>query len=308
MPALACPECHGALESTDTGALCRTCAAVYPRVDGLISFRGAVPVDVEDDYFWDFRKDPRITPMTVARWRVLTGLLDRVPIGRTVVAVGAGGEHPPARQLDGRVDEYVVVDTSARQLVHQRFPDGARGTVLLAAGERLPLADASADTVELWSVLDHFVDPWAAIREARRVLRPGGNIVLALGNDGSWYRRMARRLDPGDSHAHLHRFDVASVTQILGTAFETVAVRTVGYLRLPLRVERAVGSRIGPRAQDRLVELSDALLRRVFGPRAGGMMFVVGRAASVAGSRHHGAPVGAAAASVRGTPLLRRRG
>jgi SAM-dependent methyltransferase len=276
VPALSCPDCHTALTSTGPEVRCATCGAAFPRVDGVVSFLRA-DASVEEDYLWDFASDPRISRVTEARWRLLTRLIDGVDVGPTVVAVGAGGEHWPARRLDGRVEDYVVVDTSARQLARQWFPSGARGTAVRAAGERLPLADASADTVEMWSVLDHFVDPAAAIAEAARIVRPGGNLVIALGNDGSWYRRAGRRLDPGDSHAHLHRFDPQAVANLLRGAFEVTSVQTLGYLRLPNRIERLIGERIGPGTQERLLRLTDAALRRVLGPHAGGMMFIVAR-------------------------------
>jgi SAM-dependent methyltransferase len=44
--------------------------------------------------------------------------------------------------------------------------------------QRLPLADESADAVMLVSMLHHVEDPPAALAEARRILRPGGRLVL----------------------------------------------------------------------------------------------------------------------------------
>src|SRR5215207_7085885 len=122
MPTLICPDCHAALATTPDGARCTGCGAEFPLVDGMPSFLPAAPEGVEDDYDWDYRTDPRISALTVARWRLMTRLIDRVDVGSVVVAVGGGGEHWPARQLDGRVSEYVVVDTSARQLARQWFP------------------------------------------------------------------------------------------------------------------------------------------------------------------------------------------
>ncbi|MGB6228675.1 MAG: class I SAM-dependent methyltransferase, partial [Litorimonas sp.] len=46
------------------------------------------------------------------------------------------------------------------------------------SGERLPLEDASADTVVVTYALCTIPDPVAALREMGRVLRPGGEILF----------------------------------------------------------------------------------------------------------------------------------
>lgn len=49
--------------------------------------------------------------------------------------------------------------------------------IIHADAEALPLPDASFDLVYSWGVLHHTADPRAAVREIRRVLRPGGTFV-----------------------------------------------------------------------------------------------------------------------------------
>lgn len=51
---------------------------------------------------------------------------------------------------------------------------------ILAYGEFLPVAAGSFDWVHLRSVLDHLYDPWLALKEAWRVLRPKGRILVGL--------------------------------------------------------------------------------------------------------------------------------
>jgi SAM-dependent methyltransferase len=45
--------------------------------------------------------------------------------------------------------------------------------------ERIPVTDASFDVVLCLQVLEHVPDPAAAIRELRRVVRPGGRVLLS---------------------------------------------------------------------------------------------------------------------------------
>jgi SAM-dependent methyltransferase len=43
-----------------------------------------------------------------------------------------------------------------------------------------PLRDASLDTIFCCSVLEHVPDPWTVLGEFRRVLRPGGHVILSV--------------------------------------------------------------------------------------------------------------------------------
>ena len=74
-----------------------------------------------------------------------------------------------------------AVDASAamRAAAHARLDRLSNVTVHQGALEALPLADASLDVAVLLLVLHHVADPLRALREVRRVLRPGGRILIA---------------------------------------------------------------------------------------------------------------------------------
>ena len=46
--------------------------------------------------------------------------------------------------------------------------------------DAIPRADASYDAVVLTQVLEHVPDPWAVLAEIRRVLKPGGRLLLSV--------------------------------------------------------------------------------------------------------------------------------
>lgn len=73
------------------------------------------------------------------------------------------------------------------ELVRRRLDlEGLDAALRAADAERLPFPDASFDVVYSWGVLHHTPDSDRAIREAVRVLRPGGRLCVMLYARRSW--------------------------------------------------------------------------------------------------------------------------
>ena len=70
-------------------------------------------------------------------------------------------------------------DRSALQFA-RGLSDGPRFELYLGDACRLPYGDAIFDKVVLSEVLEHLVDDLGAVREAWRVLRPGGTLVVTV--------------------------------------------------------------------------------------------------------------------------------
>jgi SAM-dependent methyltransferase len=103
-----------------------------------------------------------------------------------------------------------VVPTGSRCLtVGQQAPIldlllGRHGCSHVAVSESqlsaLPFGTAPFDAVLLLGVLDRLTAPCQAARQLRRILRPGGVLLVSAANDRYWRRRLGRVL-PGEGRA-----------------------------------------------------------------------------------------------------------
>ena len=120
-------------------------------------------------------------------------LLSYVPTRKTVVEIGfgAGGLLP---DLAAKSVTVIGIDHSPAMLeeARQRLADERVNGVDLRLGEmtHLPLPDHFADCAVINMVLHHAADPPAVLAEIRRVLTPGGMLVLAalVRHDREWVR------------------------------------------------------------------------------------------------------------------------
>jgi demethylmenaquinone methyltransferase/2-methoxy-6-polyprenyl-1,4-benzoquinol methylase len=102
------------------------------------------------------------------------GLGDATRPIETVLDV-AGGTGRATRALANGGPEPVVVDFSAGMLARARADGRA---VVRADASTLPVSDDAVDAVVVVDALHHLPDPEAALREAARVVAPGGVVVV----------------------------------------------------------------------------------------------------------------------------------
>ena len=78
------------------------------------------------------------------------------------------------------VERVVAVDASSEMLSAARARLRQHKNVVIRKGvlEKLPIEDDSLDVAAFMLVLHHLPDPVAALSEARRVLRPGGKLLI----------------------------------------------------------------------------------------------------------------------------------
>lgn len=112
------------------------------------------------DYFY-------LTPASLALLRAIEAALPRYCRGRVLDAGAGRGVYRDL--LQKHANDYVGMDLAA-----------SVATTVLGDARRLPFAAASFDTVFCSQVLEHVPEPALALAEFRRVLRPGGYLILTV--------------------------------------------------------------------------------------------------------------------------------
>jgi SAM-dependent methyltransferase len=184
-----------------------------------------VPVSAQDKFYIDIARDAAFRakiPETVAEFVATFGLKDK-----KVLEVGAG-----SGLLQDVVDDYTALDISAtaRQFFHKPFVE--------ASATNMPFPDDSFDA--LWSiwVLEHIPNPEKALMEMRRVVKPGGHILLLVANDVDRYAAQGYRVRPYSDFNIWGKLKKSTTLIADSSAFYNLQSRQVRFLR-------SLGSRLG---------------------------------------------------------------
>jgi SAM-dependent methyltransferase len=175
------------------------------------------------------------------RRRILARLLEglRLPARARILDVGCGtGANGPVLSAAGW---SVGVDAAALPLGLGRTAERTHAARLRADAGRLPFAGASFDLVCALDVLEHLDDDAAAARELRRVLCPGGALVVFVPA-----LRLLWGLQDEVSH-HRRRYDRAALAGLVAgaglaierlTFFNTLLFPPILAARLAMRLWR----------------------------------------------------------------------
>ena len=125
---------------------------------------------IQDHHWWFYGRRAIVTA-AVERW------LDEPQGGsRRILDVGCGpGTNLALLRNFGSVDG-VDTDPAAVAFCKRRGEQAVR----LAEGTRLPFPDESFDLLTMLDVLEHIEDENAALKEAARVLAPGGSLLVTV--------------------------------------------------------------------------------------------------------------------------------
>lgn len=165
--------------------------------------------------------------------------------GETIIDVGSGLGHLTIElsRAVGEAGEVIGVDPSADMrmasatqcdgLANVRFLDGT--------AEALPLDDASADRAASLQVFEYLGDIPGALVEIRRVLRPGGRLVVGDMHWDSWIwhsdepGRMARMMKAWDQHLADRCVPARLPDMMRQAGFQVETIRPLVFLDTVLR-------------------------------------------------------------------------
>ncbi|HEY2283340.1 MAG TPA: class I SAM-dependent methyltransferase [Solirubrobacteraceae bacterium] len=161
-------------------------------------------------------------------------LLEHVSAGENVLDVGCGEGRFASELLRAGV-LVLGVDVAEEPLRRARERDRALDLRLVDAGGRWPIEDVSFDAVWAGETIEHVADTAGWLSEVRRVLRPGGRLLLSTPAHGRLrVLRLALSRRAFEAHFdpcadHLRFYTGAGLTRMLSRfGFQEVSVRAAG--------------------------------------------------------------------------------
>ena len=166
----------------------------------------------------------------------------------SVLEIGAGtGLNLPRYAGVDRVVATEPEEPMRRRLIGRVGRARVPVEVVDAPAEALPFADGEFDTVVSTLVLCSVDDPVAAVREVRRVLKPGGRFVFlehggADGKRAEWQRRLDGVWSAVNAGCHLTRnvADSLAAADLQPEEIRVLEPRPVPSIILPFRLGSAV--------------------------------------------------------------------
>ena len=109
------------------------------------------------------------------RWLRIHKIKPYLPEGAILCDIGCGPHAQLLRDLSPYIKEGIGLD--------KKIPESKEGNITLKnifVENKLPLESSSVNAVSLLAVLEHLLEPVEILKEAKRILKPGGVLLITV--------------------------------------------------------------------------------------------------------------------------------
>lgn len=239
---LKCPSCHAPLSSMAEHA-CDSCGfkiIVINKIPILVKDRTAIENQIgkaRSEGLSDWYESPQ-DEIWQGPYRhhmqKRREYLDRVlgSCGRIHTGLDLGcGDGVNLKWLSGYAERIYGSDYNLLRLARAAHSN-PMATVFMADVTDYPAMDASFDLIFFNHVLEHIPDDDKALSEVRRILTPGGLLILGVPNEGAFFWQLAYALQPSVRRAtdHIHFYTARSISaKCISAGFKIKEVHPIGW-------------------------------------------------------------------------------
>ena len=135
-----------------------------------------------------------------------------------VIDIGCGAGYGSA--VLGEKYEVIAIDNSSEAIEYAKKHYSKKARFLTANATKLPFEDGNFDVACSFEVIEHIKEAKKYLKEAVRVLKPGGKFILSTPNRAIH--------SPGGkikSHYHVKEYTAEELTYLLGKYFKSVEIK-----------------------------------------------------------------------------------
>lgn len=159
-------------------------------------------------------------------WR--RDLWQLVRSGERTLEIGVGtGKSFPFYPAGADVTAFDISDKMLERAKFRAKRLGTEVTLQVADAQQMPFADATFGSVVTTFVFCSVPNPMQGLREARRVLKPGGRLLMIehVLSERPWLRCLMRWLDPATHRLWGAHIDRETVKTVVAAGFEITEVQ-----------------------------------------------------------------------------------